>query len=61
MPPRRSQNPSCLWFAFFWGGVLALVLVVIELFSPISIVEKLQQKWALLGQKTQERLHKKHP
>ena len=52
----RQRNPGCTWFLFFWGGILALVLVVMEIFSPVSIVDKVQQKWALVGEKTKQRI-----
>jgi len=56
---RRNKNPGCAWFLFFWGGILALVLVAIEAFSPVSLVEKFQEKWALVGEKTKKRVHYK--
>lgn len=55
----RNGNPGCAWFLFFWGGILALALAAIEIFSPISLVEKFQEKWALVGQKTAQRVHHK--
>lgn len=51
----RNGNPSCFWFLLFWGAILALALIAIEVFSPVSLVEKLQEKWSLVGEKTRER------
>ena len=55
MGKKQRGNPGCGWFLVFWGVILAACLVANELFGSVSLLDKLQEKWELAGEKTKER------